>query len=249
MVLRMRVFIVALLIPLVTAVPIVIQGNYIYFQTWSGSGSCSIACGNMTAFGAGSCATVLVDSSSTSWMGSMFNSTSATVLGSSANGPTWSSGAAYYTGTTTCLTTYQYQICACNYVGMTPITPSSTYPNIITTVNNIINQIQPSMTTQTAGWFYPGVNQAQPSSLSAYPLQNVLPYSTITSVAADTTGNIYFTIGIGTTSTVSAPFLFVIQTPYSANSVKYTGISTCAYVFNVNTNVFCLGGSGLIQVV
>ena len=99
--------------------------------------------------------------------------------------------------------------------------------------------------------------------LNNYPFGNNNPQATITSTAMDPNNNIYYTISTTTNTVVSAGiytatvplptnfgYLFVL---YAANGYsgrpQYTGVSTCASVFNNATNVFCLGSAGLIKVV
>lgn len=132
-------------------------------------------------------------------------------------------------------------IVACNYyTGGSLITPTIVNAQSYTAV-----AITLANTSYATG--YAGVPPGFTNFVSAY--------NSITSVAMDASNNVYYTIVGSSTNPTSiayptgVDFYLWMLPATNYGQAKYTGISTCAYVFSNNANVYCLGSAGLIRVV
>lgn len=223
--------------------------------------TCSQVCGFMSHVGAGACRSgVLIDSqylTTIKNMGNMGGGVTVTSVNPIYPGsnpyivPVNMGGTILYPGNSSCTSSQIYQFCACDYTISSLPTPPVP---ISTSMNNFTSAAMNSY-GMAVNFNMPWFNGNTPRELTAF---DKTPSNGFSSIAMDANNNIYYTIsGAQLQTTVagdvfytpqSAPYLYVIYYPYTGQP-QYTGISTCAYVFDNRVNVFCMGSAGLIRVV
>ena len=245
-------FFIALLLPFANA-GFAVQGNVMLLvESVSGFSaySCYQLCSVTTYAGAGACKpNVAIDSSYLNTMKNFGPITYSTNGGSGI--PYYNMASPFFvTGITSCASTAVQQICACEYTVVNPITPVLISSSITNYTSNAAN----TYGTTASGYmqFYTGNTPKAPYAL------DTTRFNGFSSAAMDANNNIYYTVtgnvvqstaaGDAIYAPQSAPFLYVLYYPYTGQP-QYTGISTCAYVFDNRVNVFCLGSAGLIRVV
>lgn len=227
--------------------PNVYSTYYMLSTSSTTSSTCAAACAGRNFVGVTGCSQVVMNSNFLNAVKSIFPAvTTMSTTDPNANGFPYVVGTTVYVpGSSNCGFSATAQICTCTYSGLN-MSSLATYSSAITGVATSMTQ------AQTSGYS---------TASSPSPLYPNYAFDTFghgfSSVAMDSSNNIYYTIatyvplpaGYGGVSTYTPTgFLYVIYSPYTSQPV-FTGINTCAYVFNNAVNVFCLGSDGLIQVV